>query len=132
MAGREYGVRVRSRAFAVSTLVLAVAISAMLGPGLDNAVVAIAVAGVAAGLLAGLLGVGGGIIIVPTLDFAFAMFGVFELQLPSSLQTRLSTASGKQRAGTFLGTFVMGALSALVVLRKLRHLNLVSVLKAPE
>lgn len=46
---------------------------------------------------------------------ALAMFGMFELQLPSSLQTRLAAASGRQRAGTFTGTFVMGALSALVV-----------------
>ena len=46
---------------------------------------------------------------------ALAMFGMYELQLPASLQTRLSAASGRQRAGTFTGTFVMGALSALVV-----------------
>ncbi|MCU0977361.1 MAG: protein-disulfide reductase DsbD [Steroidobacteraceae bacterium] len=46
---------------------------------------------------------------------ALAMFGMYELQLPSSLQTRLSVATGRQRAGTFTGTFVMGALSALVV-----------------
>jgi thiol:disulfide interchange protein DsbD len=46
---------------------------------------------------------------------ALAMFGMFELQLPASLQTRLSAASGRQKAGTLAGTFVMGALSALVV-----------------
>jgi thiol:disulfide interchange protein DsbD len=46
---------------------------------------------------------------------ALAMFGVYELQLPASLQTRLNAASGRQRAGTLTGTFVMGALSALVV-----------------
>jgi thiol:disulfide interchange protein DsbD len=46
---------------------------------------------------------------------ALAMFGMYELQLPASLQTRLSAASGRQRAGSFTGTFVMGALSALVV-----------------
>ena len=46
---------------------------------------------------------------------ALAMFGMFELQLPASLQTRLSAASGRQRAGRFTGTFIMGALSALVV-----------------
>lgn len=46
---------------------------------------------------------------------ALAMFGVYELQLPASWQTRLNAASGRQRAGTLTGTFVMGALSALVV-----------------
>jgi len=46
---------------------------------------------------------------------ALAMFGVYELQLPASLQTRLNAASGRQQAGTLAGTFAMGALSALVV-----------------
>jgi thiol:disulfide interchange protein DsbD len=46
---------------------------------------------------------------------AFAMFGNFTLQLPSALQTRLSDVSNKQKSGTFVGTFIMGALSALIV-----------------
>ena len=46
---------------------------------------------------------------------AMAMFGLFELSLPAGLQTRLTAASGRQRAGTLTGTFIMGALSALVV-----------------
>jgi len=46
---------------------------------------------------------------------AMAMFGLFELSLPASLQTRLAAVSGRQRAGTLAGTFVMGSLSALVV-----------------
>lgn len=46
---------------------------------------------------------------------AFAMFGSFTLQLPSALQTRLTDVSNKQRGGTFIGTFIMGALSALIV-----------------
>jgi len=46
---------------------------------------------------------------------ALAMFGMYELQLPAGLQARLHAASGRQKAGTFVGTFVMGALSALVV-----------------
>ncbi len=46
---------------------------------------------------------------------ALAMFGLYDLQLPAGLQTRLSMVSGRQRAGTFVGTFLMGALSALVV-----------------
>ncbi len=46
---------------------------------------------------------------------AFAMFGAYTLQMPSALQTRLSDVSNRQRAGSYVGCFVMGALSALVV-----------------
>jgi thioredoxin:protein disulfide reductase len=46
---------------------------------------------------------------------AFAMFGAYTLQLPSALQTRLTNASNQQKSGTYIGTFIMGALSALVV-----------------
>ncbi|MBL8268672.1 protein-disulfide reductase DsbD [Steroidobacter sp.] len=46
---------------------------------------------------------------------AVAMFGAFTLQLPSSLQTRLTNVSNDQKSGTYIGTFIMGALSALVV-----------------
>jgi thiol:disulfide interchange protein DsbD len=46
---------------------------------------------------------------------AFAMFGAYTLQLPAALQTRLTDVSNKQKSGTFVGTFIMGALSALVV-----------------
>lgn len=46
---------------------------------------------------------------------AFAMFGAYTLQMPAALQTRLTDVSNKQRSGTYIGTFVMGALSALVV-----------------
>ena len=46
---------------------------------------------------------------------ALAMFGGFDLQLPSALQTRLAAVSNQQRVGTFAGTAIMGALSALIV-----------------
>lgn len=46
---------------------------------------------------------------------ALAMFGFYTLQLPSALQTRLTDASNRQKSGTYVGTFIMGALSALVV-----------------
>lgn len=46
---------------------------------------------------------------------ALAMFGAFTLQLPSSLQTKLTSVSNEQKSGTYIGTFIMGALSALVV-----------------
>jgi thiol:disulfide interchange protein DsbD len=46
---------------------------------------------------------------------ALAMFGVFNLQVPAALQSRLAEASNKQKQGTLLGTAVMGALSSLIV-----------------
>lgn len=46
---------------------------------------------------------------------ALSMFDVYQLQLPSALQTRLSQTSGDLGGGRFAGVFVMGALSALIV-----------------
>jgi len=46
---------------------------------------------------------------------ALGMFGAYDLQMPSSIQTRLSSVSGNQKSGTMVGAFVMGALSALIV-----------------
>lgn len=46
---------------------------------------------------------------------ALGMFGVFELQMPGSIQTRLSNVSGQQKSGTMVGAFVMGGLSSLIV-----------------
>lgn len=46
---------------------------------------------------------------------ALSMFDVYQLQLPSGLQSRLSQASGNMRGGRFVGVFAMGALSALIV-----------------
>jgi thioredoxin:protein disulfide reductase len=46
---------------------------------------------------------------------ALAMFGLYTIQMPSALQTRLTDASNRQKSGTYIGTFIMGALSALVV-----------------
>ncbi|MEW6693184.1 MAG: protein-disulfide reductase DsbD [Pseudomonadota bacterium] len=46
---------------------------------------------------------------------ALSMFGFFELQLPSSLQSRISELSGRQRSGSFAGVAIMGLLSALIV-----------------
>ena len=46
---------------------------------------------------------------------ALAMFGLFDLKIPSALETRLASVSGRQKTGSFVGTAVMGALSALVV-----------------
>jgi thiol:disulfide interchange protein DsbD len=46
---------------------------------------------------------------------ALGMFGVFDLQMPSAIQSRLASVSGSQKSGTAIGAFVMGALSSLVV-----------------
>ena len=46
---------------------------------------------------------------------ALGMFGAYELQMPSSIQGKVSNVSGKQKSGTMIGAFVMGALSALIV-----------------
>ncbi len=46
---------------------------------------------------------------------AFSMFGFYELQLPSSLQSKLSEWSNQQEGGTLTGVAIMGLLSALIV-----------------
>ena len=46
---------------------------------------------------------------------ALAMFGAYELQMPSALQSKLTAVGNKQKAGSFIGTAIMGAVSALVV-----------------
>jgi thiol:disulfide interchange protein DsbD len=45
---------------------------------------------------------------------ALSMFGLFTLQLPSSLQTRLTLWSNRQRGGSLPGVFLMGALAGLI------------------
>ena len=46
---------------------------------------------------------------------ALSMFGLYTLQMPASVQSRLADASGRQRSGKLAGVFAMGALSALIV-----------------
>lgn len=46
---------------------------------------------------------------------SLSMFGLFSLQLPAGLQTRLTELSGTQKGGTFVGAAIMGVLSALIV-----------------
>ena len=45
---------------------------------------------------------------------ALSMFGLFTLQLPSSLQTKLTQFSQQQKSGAFFGVFAMGAIAGLV------------------
>lgn len=46
---------------------------------------------------------------------SFSMFGFYELQLPSSIQSKLTNLSNKQEGGTLTGVAIMGFLSALIV-----------------
>ncbi|NTV11568.1 MAG: protein-disulfide reductase DsbD, partial [Zoogloea sp.] len=80
-----------------------------------------AAAGVAAGLSGTLLAsalqnpwVLGGFALVFVL-LALSMFGFYELQLPSALQSRMSDAASHRKAGSLAGVAAMGALSALIV-----------------
>lgn len=46
---------------------------------------------------------------------ALSMFGLYTVQMPVAIQTRIADVSNRQSAGTFSGVAVMGALSALIV-----------------
>ncbi|MFY9975538.1 MAG: protein-disulfide reductase DsbD, partial [Chromatiaceae bacterium] len=46
---------------------------------------------------------------------ALSMFGFYDLQLPSSLQSKLADISNRQEGGTLIGVAIMGLLSALIV-----------------
>ncbi|MDP1708600.1 MAG: protein-disulfide reductase DsbD [Gammaproteobacteria bacterium] len=46
---------------------------------------------------------------------ALSMFGLYKLQLPAALQTRLTRLSNSQQAGTLSGVALMGLFSALIV-----------------
>jgi thiol:disulfide interchange protein DsbD len=46
---------------------------------------------------------------------ALSMFGLFTLQMPGFIQTRVAQLSNRQRGGSFGGVAVMGMLSALIV-----------------
>lgn len=46
---------------------------------------------------------------------AIAMFGGYDLQMPTGIQSRIADISRSQRSGTVIGAFIMGALSSLIV-----------------
>jgi thiol:disulfide interchange protein DsbD len=46
---------------------------------------------------------------------ALGMFGALTVQLPTHMQTRLAAWNHRLQSGTFIGTFAMGILSALIV-----------------
>ncbi|MCA1926131.1 MAG: protein-disulfide reductase DsbD [Thiobacillus sp.] len=57
------------------------------------------------------LGIGAGVFVL----LALSMFGFFEIQLPSAIQSKFNDASNRMKGGNFAGVFVMGALSAVIV-----------------
>ena len=46
---------------------------------------------------------------------ALSIFGFYDIQLPNSLQTKLTQISNNQKGGTLVGAAIMGFLSALIV-----------------
>ena len=46
---------------------------------------------------------------------ALSMFGFYELQLPSALQSKFSERANRMKGGNFAGVFAMGALSAVIL-----------------
>ena len=46
---------------------------------------------------------------------ALSMFGFYELKLPHTIESRILNASSSLKGGQFVGVFIMGALSALIV-----------------
>lgn len=80
-----------------------------------------AIAGVAAGLSGAMLSAALqnawvlGTFAVIFVLLSFSMFGFYELQMPGSLQTKLSEEAGHLKGGHLTGVFGMGALSALIV-----------------
>ncbi len=99
----------RGRAFALSA-------AYVLGMALTYALAGIA-AGLSGTLLsaalqnAWVLGAFGAVFVLLSLS----MFGFYELQLPTALQSKLSEESGHLQGGRGIGVFLMGALSALIV-----------------
>ncbi len=46
---------------------------------------------------------------------SFSMFGFYELRLPHAVENRMVNAANRLKGGQFIGVFIMGALSALIV-----------------
>ncbi|EPZ16810.1 thiol:disulfide interchange protein [Thauera terpenica 58Eu] len=80
-----------------------------------------ALAGVAAGLTGTMLSAAlQNVWVLGSFAFVFvllslSMFGFYELQLPSSLQSRLASSSSHKQGGSLGGVAIMGVLSALIV-----------------
>lgn len=80
-----------------------------------------ALAGIAAGLSGTLISnalqnpwaLGGGAVIFVAL--AMSMFGFYDLQMPSFIQSRFTESANKLKGGKYWAVFVMGALSAVII-----------------
>ena len=46
---------------------------------------------------------------------SFSMFGFYDLQMPTSIQSKISNVSNSQNGGNIIGVAIMGFLSALIV-----------------
>ncbi|MFV2060220.1 MAG: protein-disulfide reductase DsbD [Gammaproteobacteria bacterium] len=46
---------------------------------------------------------------------ALSMFGLYSIQMPSFIQSRMQEKSSALKGGTFIGVFIMGVLSSLIV-----------------
>jgi thiol:disulfide interchange protein DsbD len=46
---------------------------------------------------------------------SLSMFGFYNIQIPSALQSKINTVSNQQKGGTLLGVAIMGILSALII-----------------
>ena len=46
---------------------------------------------------------------------SFSMFGFYDLQMPSSIQSKITSISNNQQSGNLIGVAIMGFLSALIV-----------------
>ncbi len=46
---------------------------------------------------------------------AFAMFGFYNIQIPSFIQSKLNIVSNQQKGGNLIGVAIMGVLSALII-----------------
>ncbi|AEI36153.1 protein-disulfide reductase DsbD [Francisella salina] len=99
-----------------TTKAFSISLSYVLGMAISYAVV---------GVLAGIFG-GGiqnilqtpwtiGAIALLFVVMAVAMFGVFELKIPSFILSSVNNLSSKQKSGTYIGVFIMGILSTLIV-----------------
>ena len=108
IVGEGIGIK-RSRAFFLS-------LSYVLGMALVYTALGVAAGLIGEGLAATLQNpwVLGGFALLMVI-LSLSMFGVYQLQMPAALQSKLVVASEGQRNGKLIGVFVMGAISALIV-----------------
>lgn len=90
-------------------------------------VIGMAITYAIAGVAVGLLGAGANIgtwmqtpwvLILFAILFvllALSMFGLYDLQLPAAIRSRLSATSAKQQGGRYMSVFIIGIFSALIV-----------------